>query len=64
MIIKEFYRARNDGVSLYRTYSDKSMLIHKIGTDEYYEEAIDIQGCGFLYEETDMPIEQSTEDNM
>ena len=61
MIIKEFYRARNDGVSLYRTYSDKSMLIHKIGTDEYYEEAIDIQGCGFLYEETDMPIEQPIE---
>lgn len=64
MVIKEFYSMRKDGVSLFRTYSDKAMQIHKLGTDEYYEEAIDVQGCGFIYEETDIPIEQATEDDV
>ena len=56
MIIKEFYITRKDGVNLYRTYSDKGVVIHKVGTDEYYEEAIDIEGAPYEYEETDKPI--------
>ena len=58
MIIKEFYKMRNDGVNLYRTYSDKSMLIHKIGTDEYYEEAIDVENAPYEYEETEEKIKK------
>lgn len=57
MIIKEFYITRQDGVNLYRNYSDKGVQIHKVGTDEYYEEAIDIEGAPYAYEETDIPIE-------
>ena len=56
MIIKEFYITRQDGVNLYRTHSDKGAQIHKVGTDEYYEEAIDIEGAPYVYEETDIPI--------
>ena len=56
MIIKEFYTTRKDGVSLYRTYSDVNVQIRKIGTEEIYDEAIDIEGASYQYEETDIPI--------
>ena len=39
-IIKEFYVTREDGVDLYRTYSDEGYKIQKVGTDEIYDEAI------------------------
>ena len=56
-IVTEFYRTREDGVNLYRTYSDADMKIRKVGTDEVYDEAIDIEGAAYTYEETDIPIE-------
>lgn len=60
MIVKEFYRTRNDGVNLYRTYSDKALMIQKVGTNEIYDEAIDIQGAPYAYvEKPDMPIEKT-----
>jgi hypothetical protein len=61
MIVKEFFRTRKDGVNLYRTYSDADLKIRKVGTDEIYDEAIDIEGAPYTYEETDIPIE--TEEN-
>ncbi len=57
MIVKEFYMTRSDGVDLYRSYSDNGMQIRKVGTDETYDEAIDIEGAAFTYEETDKSIE-------
>lgn len=57
MIIIEFYKKREDGINLYKTYSDENYMIRKIGTDEIYEEAIDIEGANFEYEETDEKIE-------
>lgn len=57
-IIKEFYRTRNDGVNLYRTYSDSNYMIQKVGTDEVYEEAIDVETSNYEYEETDELVEQ------
>lgn len=35
--------------------------IHKIGTEEYYDEAIDVENTPFKYEETTIPIEQPEE---
>lgn len=58
MIIKEFFRTREDGVRLFKSYSDKGVYIRKIGTDEEYSEAIDIEGAPYEYEETDKPIEK------
>lgn len=57
MIIKEFYATRKDGVNLYKTYSDQNLMIRKVGTEEVYSEAIDIESATFVYEETDIPIE-------
>ena len=53
MIIQE--QIEND---LVKTYSDKGMMIRKIGTDELYSEAIDPKRFNREYEETDIPIEQ------
>lgn len=58
MIIKEFYLTREDGVNLYKTYSDQNFMIHKIGTEEIYDEAIDVEGAPYEYEETDEKVEQ------
>lgn len=60
MIKKEFYMTRTDGVNLYRNYSDIGMMIHKIGTDEIYNEAIDVEDAPYIYEETEMSIDNGT----
>lgn len=61
MIIKEYYITRKDGINLYRTYSDDNFKIQKVGTNEVYDEAIDVEGAPFVYEETTeliKPIEE------
>lgn len=58
MIVKVFYKKREDGVNLYRTYSDKGVQIRKVGTDEIYDEAIDVENATFAYEETDQALER------
>lgn len=60
-IIKEFYKTREDGVKLYKTYSDENYMIHKIGTDEIYEEAIDVENAPYEYEETTELVEVTSE---
>lgn len=57
-IVKEFYQTRKDGISLYKTYSDEQFIIHKIGTEEYYEEAIDMENTSYEYEETEEKIKK------
>lgn len=57
MIQREFLRTRKDGVNLYRTWSDEGYYIRKIGTDEVYSEAIDVEDAPYTYEETEEKIE-------
>ena len=57
MIVREFYKTRKDGVNLYKTYSDQELKIQKVGIDEIYSSAIDVEGAPFEYIETDLPIE-------
>ena len=57
MIVKEFHELREDNVKLYRTYSDQALKIRKVGTNEIYDEAIDIENAPYFYEETNEPIE-------
>lgn len=55
MAIKtEFYTTRADGVRLVRTYSDAGMMIERDG--ECYGEAVDPEGAGRVYIETDEPV--------
>lgn len=57
MIIREFYMTRKDGVNLYKTSSDKDVYIIKQGTNEKYDEAIDIESAPYIYEETEEIID-------
>ena len=57
MIIKEEYRTREDGVRLYRTYSDIGNYIRQVETNVIYAEAVDVEGALFTYEETEDKIE-------
>ena len=43
MVIREFYLTREDGVNLYRIYSNEGFEIQKIGTNEIYGESIDVE---------------------
>ena len=61
MIKREFYKERNDGVKLYKTYSDENYRIRKVGTDEIYDEAIDVESSNYEYIETDEKIEEVEE---
>ena len=63
-IVKEFYKERNDGVKLYRTYSDENYMIRKVGTEEIYEEAIDVESASYEYEETNELIEGASETDL
>lgn len=57
MIIKEYYRTREDGVKLYKSYSDQGVKIVQLGTDHIYDEAIDVENASYVYLETLTPIE-------
>ena len=57
MIVREFYATREDGVVLFRTYSDTNHKIMQKPTLVVYDEAIDIEGAPYEYEETDELIE-------
>lgn len=57
MIITEHFETRADGVELIRTYSDQGLKIRKSGTEEVYDEAIDVAGRDYTYFETNEPID-------
>lgn len=54
-IVTEFYKTREDGVRLVRTYSDTNHYIQREGVE--YSEAIDPEELGRVYTETDKLIE-------
>lgn len=62
MLVKEYYDTRDDGIMLYRTYSDINHYIRQIETGNVYSEAIDVEGADFTYEETAEVIEQEIEE--
>ena len=61
LIVKEFYRTRNDGINLYRTYSDEGFFILQNETNTPYDVAIDVENAPYTYSETDKPIEELIE---
>lgn len=60
MIVQEFLMERFDGVSLFQTYSDQGLIVHKVGTEEYYDVAIDPEDelADRQYEEGDQTVEE------
>ena len=62
MIQREFFMTREDGMDLYRTYSDEGFMILQVETGIMYGEAVDPADVERAYEETDIPIEEETEE--
>ena len=60
-IITEYYKTREDGVVLNRTYSDRSMKIERDGVR--YDEAIDPVDASRVYIETDIAIDDAVHDD-
>ena len=60
MIVREFYVTREDGVNLYRTYSDAGfMLVRNDGVE--YDEAIDVESAPYTYTESENKVEVMTD---
>ena len=57
MIRKEYYATREDGVRLYRIYSDTNHKMLQKPTMVVYDEAVDVDGAPYTYEEMDEIIE-------
>lgn len=56
MVKKEFYRTREDGVNLYRSYSDEGKYILQVQTGAKYDEAIDVETAPYTYVETEEDV--------
>lgn len=56
MIKREFYKTRNDGVNLYRSYSDINHYIKQNETGVIYTEAVDVEDAPYTYSETEISI--------
>ena len=58
MIVRKYYATRNDGVKLYKTYSDFGMYILQVETGIEYDIAIDVENAPYTYKETSTPIKE------
>ena len=58
MIQKELFLTRQDGVNLYRTYSDQQFKIIQQDTGIEYYEAVDPEYINHTYIESDNKIEE------
>lgn len=59
-IVTEYYKTREDGVVLNRTYSDKGFMVERDGVR--YGEAIDPAELNREYTETDEPVNGYTDE--
>ena len=59
MIVREFYRTREDGINLYRTFSDAGFTIIRNDGVEY-DEAIDVEDAPYTYTESGNKVEIMT----
>lgn len=64
MVKTEEYATRPDEIKLFRSFSDSGMLIRKDGTEQLYSEAVDVEGCGYTYTETDIPAYDKENDEL
>lgn len=61
MVVKEFYKTREDGVNLFRTYSDAGYTLIRNDGIEYCE-AIDVEAAPYTYTESENLLEAETDD--
>jgi hypothetical protein len=64
MIKQEYYKTRNDGVRLIKTYSDSNKYIIQVETGIEYDVAIDVFPLRYTYIESDKDIEAENNENI
>ncbi len=57
MIITEFFMTRQDGVNLYRTYSDQNLRLQCEQTGQIFDEVVNVEGHSYTYIETNEQID-------
>ena len=63
MIVREYFSTLDDGVKLFRHYSDGGYKIKQVETGFIYDEAIDNEFAPYTYEETNELIEVEEEED-
>ena len=53
MVIREYFKIREDGVKLLRSYSDENRKLIQNETGIVYSEAIDVEGAPYTYRESE-----------
>lgn len=48
--------------TLVRHYSDAGLMIRQVETGVLYSDTVDVVPCRYSYQETETPVEQTTED--
>ena len=58
MIVTEVIGKHPNGQPLIQRRSDRGVMLHKIGTEEYYSAPVDVANAPWSYEESEIPIEE------
>lgn len=58
MVKREYYMTREDGVRLFKHYSDEDKFILQVQTGIKYDKAIDVEFAPYTYVETEEVIKK------
>lgn len=61
-VIRADYGKLKDGRKLIRVYSDLGLKLIQVPTGIFYDEAIDVDGIGYVYGESDIPVNPKPEE--
>ena len=61
-VIRAEYGKLKDGRKLTRIYSDLGVKLIQIPTGIFYDEAIDVEGSGYAYGESNEPVDPKPEE--
>lgn len=61
-IVTELFKTRNDGVKLFRVYSDEGKQLLQNETGIVYDGVIDVEGAPYTYSETGEAKELTAEE--
>lgn len=64
MIKQEYYKTRNDGVVLFKTYSDTNKYVKQVETNRVYPVAIDVYPIKYTYIEVEKEETKATTFNL
>ena len=61
-VIRADYGKLKNGKKLIRIYSDQGLKLIQVPTGIFYDEAIDVDGIGYVYGESNVPVDPEPEE--